>query len=930
MTMARQAHSFLIRVALLAAVAFFAGPSWASDVDDYLASAQRQLDKGDRKGAAIELRNASRADPANVDIHLRLAQLYLSIGDIPAAEAEARSAHAHGAEDTKVAPLLAEALLRGGRYDMLLKEVTPGDRPAPIESVVRMSLGLAHLGMGEPAQAEPLLRDAERLDPTAAEPKVGVARLLLVQDHVDAAAAEIAAALAIDPQNDRALLVKADLLRLNGDVDRAVALYDGILSRSPDSLTARLGRANLRIITHDLAGAQEDVKQILVAAPDDVATNYLQALIYVRSNELDKANVILEKFASRFSDFPPGLLLMGSVELALGQTAQAETNLTHFMAQKPDSSIGARMLAEIALRQHDPTKAIALLEPVTKASPDDAATWALVASAYLASGQNDKASAALDRAAAGGGSNLQLDAGVAVTRFAVGQTDRALAELQEVFDREGGPGIAGPALIMGDLKAHRIPAAATAAEAFVKSEPDNLVAQNLLGLVRISSADLKGAEQIFETLASKHPEFTVGARNLAEVYLAEGRTDDAIRAYRAVLVHHNDDMPSHLALANVLLGANDVNGAVEELKAAAAVTPNDPAPLLRLANLYAAAQKWPEALTVLHGLDAQFPNNLDVADLLARTQLASGDKAACLATYKRAVDSAPKSAVLLARFSLALTAADDLDGARKALDQALALDPKNDSYRASIVALDYRRAGTEAALSTGRALLPPGADAALPAQWTAAALNQAGKLDEALAIVAGAAHDHPSERLVAQQAALFVRAGKQDQAAAIVKAWVDSHADDLAARRILADLYISTKRFDLAEAGFEKLATAAPDAAVLNNLAWLYQRHGDSRALQTAQRAYAMTPLAPAVSDTLGWIMVTGGDPSGALPFLSGAHIGRPQDADVQYHLAVALNRTGKASDARQLLEQIVAQNAAFDSRDDAVALLRSLGGKVD
>ncbi|MGH6985190.1 MAG: NAD-dependent epimerase/dehydratase family protein, partial [Stellaceae bacterium] len=42
------------------------------------------------RGAVIELRNAARNEPQNADIHLRLARIYLQIGNVPAAEAEAR------------------------------------------------------------------------------------------------------------------------------------------------------------------------------------------------------------------------------------------------------------------------------------------------------------------------------------------------------------------------------------------------------------------------------------------------------------------------------------------------------------------------------------------------------------------------------------------------------------------------------------------------------------------------------------------------------------------------------------------------------------------------------------------------------------------------------------------------------------------------
>ena len=143
----------------------------------YVDSAQQLMDRGDLRGAAIELRNAARNQPQNADIHLRLAQIYLKIGNIPAAEAEARLALARGGDEAKVAPTLAESLLRGGKFDALLREIPAGHRPPQAESMVRLARGLAYLGLHRTDQAAPLLAEAVQLDPNAVEPKLGSARL---------------------------------------------------------------------------------------------------------------------------------------------------------------------------------------------------------------------------------------------------------------------------------------------------------------------------------------------------------------------------------------------------------------------------------------------------------------------------------------------------------------------------------------------------------------------------------------------------------------------------------------------------------------------------------------------------------------------------------------------------------------------------------
>jgi thioredoxin-like negative regulator of GroEL len=48
----------------------------------------------------------------------------------------------------------------------------------------------------------------------------------------------------------------------------------------------------------------------------------------------------------------------------------------------------------------------------------------------------------------------------------------------------------------------------------------------------------------------------------------------------------------------------------------------------------------------------------------------------------------------------------------------------------------------------------------------------------------------------------------------------------------------------------------------------------------------------------------------------------RPNDANMQYHLAVALHANGRGAEASRLLDTTLAKNKSFDSLNDARALL--------
>ncbi len=60
----------------------------------------------------------------------------------------------------------------------LLDLIQPDDRAPVLESKVRTALGVAAAGLHDQDKADQMLRDAIRLDPAAARPKIQLARLL--------------------------------------------------------------------------------------------------------------------------------------------------------------------------------------------------------------------------------------------------------------------------------------------------------------------------------------------------------------------------------------------------------------------------------------------------------------------------------------------------------------------------------------------------------------------------------------------------------------------------------------------------------------------------------------------------------------------------------------------------------------------------------
>ncbi len=157
--------------------------------------------------------------------------------------------------------------------------------------------------------------------------------------------------------------------------------------------------------------------------------------------------------------------------------------------------------------------------------------------------------------------------------------------------------------------------------------------------------------------------------------------------------------------------------------------------------------------------------------------------------------------------------------------------------------------------------------------------------------------------------------------------WVERKGDRIA-RHVLATGYISTGAHDAAIRESERLLEKeGRNPVVLNNLAWLYQQKGDNRAASYAERALNQAPKSSAIMDTLGWILVEKGEMPRALELLRRANTLAPEMGDIQYHMAVALHKSGRSNEARRELERLLKSERRFSMQSEAHNLLRQLGG---
>ncbi len=907
--------------ALLAALPL--STATAGPADSYLLSARKLENSKDFKAAELELRNTAQAEPGNSAIHLELAQVYLKLGDPNSAQAQLFAAHWRGAKDDAAAPLMAQAMLQMGQFGDLLKNIPPSHRPPKVESLVRSYRGMAALALSDFKTAKDMFSDAERLDPKSAIPIIGTARLLLQQRQYLAAQQKAEQALRADPRDDDAVEIEALSLAGLGKGDAALQLLGRAIAANPHNFRALIDRANLQLQQGKVELAQADVARVRKLAPGNAVALVLQAFIDAQKGRYKAADEIFGKLRGVMTSFPAAYLVAAQVKLKLNQMDQAEEFTKKFLAQAGDEYKAYQLLGVISMKRGKLESALASLERANQLAPKNAEVLALLGQAYVAHGDLDKAKEVFNQAALLAPGDASLATRQALIDFASGDQEAGLAELRSVFKNGKGTLLAGPPLVLESLQYGRIDEAGTAAMALVRRDPANANYQELLAAVKTAQRDFPGAEAVLRKLLQKDSSLVSARRDLAQIYMQTHRGELAKKLYQDRLSSKPDDVESMLQLANIAFSEKDDRGAAQWLAQAQSHVGSDPGPTLRLIAFLEARKKWAEAIARVGALQRKFPKDASVRDAAAYAYFVSGNGAAALAEYKKAAAAFPNSAPIWAHYAGALAAGKDFIGAAAATLRAAHLDPRSLDLKRAYVTLSYQAHGVGGAVTASQKVFADRMTAMLVATDILEANNNRAA---AVALLEKFLNEKPTGVAIARLAVLYQRNNQMDKAITLSEEWSKAHATEFSPRLILAQLYSSVGRLAEARSQYEWLASKQPDnPVILNNLAWLYSHDHDARARQTAEKALRFAPNSGAVADTLGWILVNEGQPSDAIKYLQQASARMPTDTTIQYHYAVALSKTGKADQARAVLEKALTSKTGAGSVSEARALLASL-----
>jgi len=904
------------------------------DTQDRLDRGQEALAEGEYRAAVIDAKNILLDDPNNTAARLLLGRASVEIGDGISAEKELRKAVELGTDFSVVLVGLGRALLLQNKFEDIIAEIDPEMAATDVDRLAAMrTRGEALIGLRNPVAAREIFAEILTSDANDISAQLGVVASYIAERNYQQARATLDFVLTLDDSHITSWLVSGSLSMRAGNSIRAESDYEKAVSLARDhgdkaiEMAALTGLADAVLVQRK----SDDARQVLVRmgeiAPNDTRTLLLSAKLASIDADWSKAQEVLQEILRRAPEYRPAQMLLGHVHKESGNLGQAEMYLSAVVAAAPGNSDARRLLAETRLKMDKAEEARTVLDPLLTAPNVDVRSLSMAASASLSLGEYDVAAELLERGVAAdpGNTNLRIQLAFAYFRSEnPAKAQEILEELPATVD-DGDEFRRDSLLVLTKLAQGASAEALEQAKELTVRWPSRSDAHSLVGAIEVTTGDYAAARKSFETASTLAPDDVRSIRYLARLDEIDDDPESATERYELILELEPNDTASMIALAKLSAQGENRVKAREWLERARASDTAAVAPRVLLGSLLLEILEFSEAESVIAEAVKLDPKNPKLLSMLGHAQLNQRDFRGAEFSFGQALQFAPGDASHRLNLARSQAMRGNKASALVTLQDTVEQTMRHIPSAVLLASLKADSGDLDGAASIARQLREAFPDTAVPYALEAELQVRAGNL-----VAASAAYDKAlgianTQRHAIRSYQIRNKAGLDDRTGPLVN-YLEERPFDSDMRMYLAQAYQRFEEGGKANTEYERVLRDEPENFVAaNNLAWNYFTSGDSRAEEVARLAYAIKPDDSSVADTLGWVLVKKGSLEEGITMLRHASELGSGRSEIHFHLAAGLVAAGQTAEAKVILQEILATEDEFPSRQEAESLMKSL-----
>lgn len=381
------------------------------------------------------LREIVAIQPAQLAHRNRLARFLMVEGRRDDAEKVLREAVAQNPESLEAKSALITFLASGASFEIAEKSLLQFVQATPKDQDLRLLLGDFYARRGKWPQAQSVYQEIVKLDGTGAQGLAARNRMALQassEKRLDEVSRLVEEVLAANPQDNDALILRADLALAKGDSAAAIADLRAVLRDQPTAVPVQRALAQAYTRSNDLALAEEtlnralelspgdpqlqvDLAQFLARsghpdravqslqkavaeAPDNLAAQEQLFLLYFQQEDFAKARETAKSVQQARPDTPQGSYLAGLVDRAEGKNADAQAAFEAALKLKPTAVEPLQALVDLLVSEKRGDVALAKVADVVKNQPKNPVARNMQGDLLLTSGRSADALKAFDAA----------------------------------------------------------------------------------------------------------------------------------------------------------------------------------------------------------------------------------------------------------------------------------------------------------------------------------------------------------------------------------------------------------------------------------------------------------------------------------------------------------------------------------------------------
>lgn len=906
------------------------GGVFADDTDGYIESAKKYIKDNNAKGAVIELKNALQQDANNSEARLLLGKIYLERGDVLSAEKELRYAMKTGLSRNAWIGDLGKALVLKGDAQGILDEIAVVDKDA-VELKVKIHAlrSQAQLILRNFDEARAEIAEADKLATETPDILLGFARLAALDKDSALTLEYVEKAINKDGKNIDALMMRGGLYRQDGKSEKALEVYTRLLKNHPNYWLALLAKIDLHISIKEYAAAEDSIKELKKIQPKNPSGLYYEAVLAYQKKDYELAQNNLQLILRSIPNHQPSNLILGSIYYTKGEFGAADAHLTSYLKSNPKYVPALKLMAAIKLKLGQIDASISTLESMLDTEGADPQFLALLGTAYIQKKDYSRGTEYLERAARLAPDVAAIRTQLAMSNLGSGDTSQAITQLETAVDMGQDVLQADVMLIIVHLKEKEFDKSIQAAKKLIDKRPDDPMPHNLISAAYMGMGDAEAMRRHLNKALEIDPGFSVARINLAKLNEKEGDLVNAKKQYLKVISVDPKNINGMLGLSRMADKAGDSNEALDWIKKAHEENSSAIEPGVLLTRYYLRKGDGLKALSLARELNGRRSGLPVVLDLLGSSQLLAGETSSAVKTFEKIVEIKSEDHTAYYSLANAHVIAKNFQQAIKYFNKSLELNNEFLPSLFKLAAVELETGNINEAEKIAKKIQEKHPEKAVGFQLEGDILRKKGDANKAIEKYEYAYKKQPSYQLAQVIYKQYIELEDPTGAINILEKHLSTMPDDFRIRLMLAGEYQNQGRDKEAIQEYEKLAELKTENLVIwNNLAWLYFKENDTRAIKSAKKAYEIAPKRPEVVDTYGWIVLHHGNATEGLRLIQDAAIHAPHIVQIRYHLAVALHKTGRNDEAYKELERILRAGNSFPERNDAKSLYEKLKDK--